>query len=143
MPDAVLTPVLPEILVVDDDPLVREMLALTLGDEFRVRLAATGSEALAQLTERPPAAVLLDVVMPGVDGYDVLELRRERGLAPATRVVMLSADDDERCLVRCWALGADSYLTKPIDPATIAVKLRALLQAGISPVPPVPAGAGH
>ncbi|MGQ0831218.1 MAG: response regulator transcription factor [Microthrixaceae bacterium] len=127
---------LPEVLVVDDDALVREMLAFTLLEEFRVRSVATGTEAVAALEAHAPAAMLLDVVMPGIDGYDVLELRRQRGLAPDTRVVMLSADDDERCLVRCWALGADSYLTKPIDPATITAKLRSLL-AGV-PAPPTP-----
>ena len=125
---------LPEVLVVDDDPLVREMLAFTLAEAFAVRFASTGTEAVAALTEHPPAAMLLDVVMPAVDGYDVLELRRQRGLAPDTRVVMLSADDDERCLVRCWALGADSYLTKPIDPASITAKLRYLLR--MAPTPP-------
>ena len=128
---------LPEVLVVDDDALVREMLAFTLTDEFTVRAVATGIEAVAALEAHAPAAMLLDVVMPGVDGYDVLELRRQRGLAPDTRVVMLSADDDERCLVRCWALGADSYLTKPIDPASITAKLRSLLLLG-TPSPPTP-----
>jgi DNA-binding response OmpR family regulator len=116
---------LPEVLIVDDDPVVREMLGLTLGEEFAVRFATTGGDAIAELAERPPAAMLLDVMMPGVDGYDVLEVRRERGLAPDMCVVMLSANDDERTLVRSWALGADAYLTKPIDPEQIAVKLRA------------------
>jgi DNA-binding response OmpR family regulator len=120
---------LPEVLIVDDDPVVREMLGITLGEEFAVRYATTGGDAIAMLAERPPAAMLLDVMMPGVDGYDVLEVRRERGLAPNMCVVMLSANDDERTLVRSWALGADAYLTKPIDPEQIAVKLRAHLAA--------------
>ena len=81
--------------------------------------------------------MLLDVSMPGVDGYDVLEVRRERGLAPDMCVVMLSAEDDERSLVRSWALGADAYLTKPVDPEQIAARLRALL--GATPArPPSP-----
>ena len=118
---------LPEVLIVDDDPIAREMLGITLGHAFSVRYATNGGDAIAVLMERPPAAMLLDVVMPGVDGYDVLEVRRERGLAPDMRVVMLSAEDDERSLVRSWALGADSYLTKPVDPVQIASKLRSLL----------------
>lgn len=121
---------LPEILIVDDDPVVREMLGITLGEEFAVRYAATGGDAIEALTERPPAAMLLDVTMPGVNGYDVLEIRSERGLAPDMCVVMLSAQDDERSLVRSWALGADSYLTKPIDPEHIAGRLRTHLAAG-------------
>lgn len=118
-----------EVLIVDDDPEIREMLGITLGQEFAVRFAATGGDAIAELARRPPDAMLLDVMMPGVDGYDVLEVRRERDLAPETCVVMLSAKSDERSLVRSWALGADAYLTKPIDPEQIAVRLRAHLAA--------------
>ena len=119
----------PEVLIVDDDPTVREVLGLILGDEFVVRYAATGGDAIDALALRPPDAMVLDVMMPGVDGYDVLEVRRERGLAPETCVVILSAEDDERSLVRSWALGADAYLTKPIDPEQIATKVRGHLAA--------------
>ena len=68
-------------------------------------------------------------MMPGVDGYDVLEARRERGLAPHTQVIVLTARTDERDLVRSWSLGADAYLTKPTDPEHIAATLRAHLAA--------------
>ena len=71
--------------------------------------------------------MILDVMMPEVDGYDVLEARRERGLAPHTQVFMLTGRTDERDLVRSWALGADAYLSKPTDPEQIAAKLRAHL----------------
>lgn len=113
----------------DDDPVAREMLAITLGEAFTVRTAGTGLDAIEELTHRPPAAVLLDVTMPGVDGYDVLEVRQERGLAPDACVIMLSAADDERSLVRSWALGADAFLSKPVDPERIAQKLWAHLDA--------------
>jgi DNA-binding response OmpR family regulator len=119
----------PEVLVVDDDPDIREMLGFTLGEEFAVRFAASGGEAIDELARRAPAAMVLDVMMPGLDGYDVLEVRRERGLAPDTCIVMLTCKSDERDLVRCWALGADAYLTKPTDPELIALKLRAHLAA--------------
>ena len=119
----------PEVLIVDDDPVALEMLAITLGEEFTVRTAATGLDAIEELTHRPPAALLLDVAMPGVDGYDVLEVREQRGLAPGMCVVMLSAADDERSLVRSWALGADAFLSKPVDPERIAQKLWAHLDA--------------
>lgn len=119
----------PEVLIVDDDPVAREMLAITLSEEFTVRTAGTGGDAIDELTRRPPAAMLLDVAMPGVDGYDVLEVRQQRGLAPDTCVIMLSAADDERSLVRSWALGADAFLCKPVDPERIAQKLWAHLDA--------------
>jgi DNA-binding response OmpR family regulator len=117
----------PDVLVVDDDPDIRAMLGYTLGAEFNVRFASTGIDAIEQLATNPPAAMILDVMMPGVDGYDVLEARRERGLAPNTHVLMLTCKTDERDLVRSWALGADAYLSKPTDPEQIAAKLRAHL----------------
>jgi DNA-binding response OmpR family regulator len=119
----------PEILIVDDDPDIRAMLGFTLGDEFTVRFASSGASALDELARRPPAAMLLDVMMPGLDGYEVLEARRERNLAPDTRVLMLTCLSDERDLVRSWALGADAHLSKPTDPEQIAAKIRSQLEA--------------
>lgn len=128
------------VLIVDDNPDVRAMLGFTLGDDFVVRYAGTGGAAIEELELRPPDVMLLDVNMPGVDGYDVLEVRRQRGLAPDTCVVMLSGNDDESDLVRSWALGAEAYLTKPIDPEQVAAKLRAHLAAtGAAPSLTLPA----
>ncbi len=120
---------LPVVLVVDDDPDVRAMLGYCLGTEFSVRSASSGAEALQVLETDPPAAMILDVMMPDLSGYDVLEVRRERGLAPHTWVLMLTCLSEERDLVRSWALGADAYLSKPTDPEQIAAKLRAQLSA--------------
>jgi len=118
-----------DVLVVDDDPDIRAMLGYTLGAEFNVRFASNGTDAIEELATRPPAVMILDVMMPDVDGYDVLEARRERGLAPDTHVLMLTCKTDERDLVRSWALGADAYLSKPTDPELIAARLRAHLAA--------------
>jgi DNA-binding response OmpR family regulator len=117
----------PDVLIVDDDPDIRAMLGFSLGGEFNVRFAAGGQEAIEELATRPPAAMVLDVMMPDLDGYEVLEARRERGLAPDTHVLMLTAKTDEQDLVRSWALGADAYVSKPTDPELIAAKLRAHL----------------
>lgn len=119
-------------LIVDDDPDIRAMLGFTLADEFDVRFAASGADAIEQLATRPPAAMILDVMMPEIDGYAVLEARRERGLAPDTHVVMLTCKTSERDLVRSWALGADAFLSKPTDPEHIAAKLRAHLGSSSS-----------
>jgi DNA-binding response OmpR family regulator len=118
-----------EVLVVDDDPDIRTMLGFALGAEFDVRFAANGTEAIEALATRPPAVMILDVMMPDVDGYDVLEARRARGLAPDTHVLMLTCKTDERDLVRSWALGADAYLSKPTDPELIAERLRLVVAA--------------
>ncbi len=119
----------PEVLVVDDDPDIRAMLGYTLGAEFNVRFASNGIDAIDELATNPPDAMVLDVMMPGLDGYDVLEARRERGLAPHTQVIMLTGKTDEGDLVRCWALGAAAYLSKPTDPEQIAAMLRVHLAA--------------
>ena len=114
----------PDVLIVDDDPEIRTMLSFALGGEFLVRFASNGTDALHELATRPPDAMVLDVSMPGVDGYDVLEARRERGLAPNTLILMLTGKADQRDLVRSWSLGAAAHLTKPIDPEQIAAQLR-------------------
>ena len=120
-----------DVLVVDDDPDIRAMLGYTLGGEFAVRFATGGAEAIEMLATSPPDAMILDVMMPEVDGYDVLEARRERGLAPHTTVLMLTCKTDERDLVRSWALGADGYLSKPTDPDAISARLRVHLAAAV------------
>lgn len=117
----------PAVLVVDDDPDIRAMLAFALGDEFDVRFASGGEEAIAALAAEPPDAMVLDLMMPEVDGYDVLTARRERGLAPDTRIVMLTCKTDESDLVRSWELGADAFLSKPTDPELVAQKIRSHL----------------
>ena len=119
----------PDVLVVDSDPDIRAMLGYTLGAEFNVRFASTGFDAIEQLAVNPPDAMILDLLVPGGNGYDVLEARRERGLAPHAQVIVLTARADEQDLVRSWSLGADAHLTKPCDPERVAATLRAHLAA--------------
>lgn len=126
---------MPEVLIVDDDPDIRSMLVFSLGDQgFSVREANGGVDALDQLAEKAPDCMVLDLMMPSVDGFTVLETCRERGLAPG-HVVILTARADQAALVRGWELGAEDYLTKPIDPDILAVKLHRLLAAGTEPRP--------
>jgi DNA-binding response OmpR family regulator len=119
----------PTVLVVDSDPDICAVLGYTLGAEFNVRFATSGIDAIEQLATNPPDAMILDLIMPGGGGYDVLEARRERGLAPHAQVIVLTAMTDEQDLVRSWALGADAYLVKPTDPEHIASTLRVHLAA--------------
>lgn len=78
--------------------------------------AADGLEALDVLRTSPPALVVLDLMMPLVDGLEVLRIRRTDGLADDTRILILTAKTDSQDAVWCWELGADEYLTKPVDP---------------------------
>ena len=118
-----------EILVVDDDPDIRNMLVFALEDAgFKVREAGDGESALTALEAQAPDLVVLDLMMPNVDGFGVLRGRRQRGLAPSTRFLVLTAKTAERDFVRGWELGADEYLTKPFDPDRLIQKVRDLLR---------------
>lgn len=105
----------PYILHVDDDPDIREIVALVLEElgGARVRTAGDGRSALAAITEEPPDLVLLDVMMPGMDGPTVLQHLRED---PATRslpVVFLTAKSLQQDRARLRALGAAAIIEKP------------------------------
>jgi DNA-binding response OmpR family regulator len=105
-----------DVLVVDDDEVVRGLLVWLFEDSgYTVRQAVGGEEALDALSHEPPACMVLDLMMPGVDGETVLRRRADRRLAPDTRIVILTAKTARADEVTCWDLGADEYLTKPFD----------------------------
>lgn len=107
---------MPAVLVVDDDPLIAGMLRLVLeGEGYAVKEAPDGRAALEEIRKEPPEAMVLDLMMPDVDGYGVLEALRDDGLATGTRVVMLTCCSQEDDVRRCLALGADEYFLKPVD----------------------------
>src|SRR5438270_1046695 len=117
-----------DVLVVDDDPDIRGLLAFLLEDEGHcVRVAADGETALAALADQPPECMVLDLMMPGLDGFAVLRSRAQHRLAPETRVLILTCKTAERDYVRGWELGADAYVTKPFDPEQVVAKVQELL----------------
>ena len=104
------------------------MLGYVLHDEgYDVIEAADGDAAIRELTESPPDAMVLDLMMPNVDGFEVLRVRNERDLAPATRVLVLTAKTGTDDAAAAWELGADEYLVKPVDPDKLAWEMRNLL----------------
>ena len=114
------------ILVVDDEPRMIHFIRLNLEhDGFEVSEAASGSQALAQLRDRIPDLVLLDVMMPDLDGFATLEMIREISTVP---VIMLTAKGDEDDRVRGLELGADDYVTKPFSPRELVSRVRAVLR---------------
>ena len=103
--------------MVDDDEIIRGMLVLLFeGEGHAVEQAADGTEALEVLRQRQPDCMVLDLMMPGVDGLSVLHARQALGLAPDTRVIVLTAKSGTEDAVWCWEAGADEFLTKPFDP---------------------------
>jgi two-component system response regulator MprA len=115
------------VLVVDDDPAVLDSLALVLGlDGFDVETASDGREAIRTLAATRPDVVLLDVLMPGLDGLEVC--RRMRGSGDRTPVLMLTARDAVTERVAGLDAGADDYLAKPFARDELIARLRALLR---------------
>jgi len=118
-----------EILVVDDDPDIRTLIRLTLESYgYQIREAGDGLAALEALEGKAPDGMILDVMMPKMDGYGVLRAMRQRELAPSTRVLVLTCKTEERDFVRGWELGADEYETKPFEPEELAARVQELLR---------------
>ena len=125
---------MPELLVVDDDPLIAAMLRLVLeGEGYEVAHAEDGQAALDVLSEHAPACMVLDMMMPKVDGYGVLEALRTRGGA-TTRVVMLTCCSAEEDVRKALRLGADDYLTKPVDVDHLLHTVRDLIEMDLGTV---------
>jgi CheY-like chemotaxis protein len=117
------------VLVVDDDAVNRLLLSRALErDGHHVRAAANGLQALQALRDGLFDCVLLDVLMPEMDGYQVLEHMRSDPKLRHTPVIMISALEDIQSVVRCIELGAEDYLPKPFDP----VLLRGRINAGLA-----------
>jgi two-component system response regulator MprA len=116
-----------QILVVDDDRAVREALERALSLEgFEVELAADGAEALVAVERHQPDAIVLDVLMPGVDGLEVCRLlRRAQSRVP---ILMLTVRDDLGDRVEGLDAGADDYLGKPFELEELLARVRALLR---------------
>ncbi|MHA6758302.1 response regulator transcription factor [Streptacidiphilus sp. PAMC 29251] len=117
----------PQVLVVDDDRGVRQALRLALGLEgFEVRDADSGEQALKEIAAHLPAVVVLDVMMPGIGGVEVV--RRLRAQGRTIPVCMLSARDEVEDRVAGLAAGADDYVVKPFSVAELAARLHALVR---------------
>lgn len=116
----------PYILVVDDDPNISRLVTLYLEKEgYEVRTAARGDEAVNEFTRLPPDLMILDVMLPGMDGYQVLKSVRRSSAIP---VIMLTARDETFDKVLGLELGADDYMTKPFDTKELVARVKAVLR---------------
>jgi DNA-binding response OmpR family regulator len=116
----------PRVLVVDDDPTVAEVVARYLQrDGHEVECLADGRTALRRAIEEPPDLVVLDLMLPGMNGLEVCRRLREHSPVP---VVMLTALGDETDRLVGLEIGADDYVTKPFSPRELALRVRAVLR---------------
>lgn len=119
------------VLVVDDEPIVREVVVRYLErDGHRTLEAASGDEAVQLLERDPPSLVVLDVMLPGIDGFELCRRIRASSDLP---IVLLTARGEEADRIVGLELGADDYLTKPFSPRELAVRVRNLLRRAGAP----------
>ena len=123
------------VLVVDDEPRLIHFIRLNLEhDGFEVIEATAGDQALASLRDRLPDLILLDVMMPELDGFETLQLIREISTVP---VIMLTAKGEEEDRIRGLELGADDYISKPFSPREMVSRVKAVLRRTETPSPPI------
>ncbi|WP_422392993.1 response regulator [Neomoorella humiferrea] len=116
----------PKILIVDDEPAIVELVAYNLQQAgFTTVTAGDGAEALAKAETEKPDLIILDVMLPKVDGFEVCRSLRARGNTP---ILMLTARREEIDRVLGLELGADDYLTKPFSPRELVARVRAILR---------------
>ena len=114
------------VLVIDDEPQIRRALRAGLERaEFRVTAVATGEEGLDFAALQPVDLVILDLAMPGMDGYEVCRQLREWSKTP---IIMLSVREDDQDKIKALNLGADDYLTKPFSLEELVARIRAVLR---------------
>jgi DNA-binding response OmpR family regulator len=121
--------VAPEVLVVEDEPDIRNLIVLHLTREgFRCRTAATGEEALRQVRAGAPDLIVLDLMLPEMDGREVCRRLRGDAASAALPIIVVTAKADEVDRIVGLELGADDYVTKPFSPKELVARVRAVLR---------------
>ena len=117
------------ILIVDDVPENITILGETLGDDYDVRFATNGDEALAQIgTGDPVDLVLLDIMMPGIDGYEVCRRLKANPATQEIPVIFLTSREEEESEARGLELGAVDYIKKPFNPSIVKARIKGILR---------------
>jgi two-component system OmpR family response regulator len=116
-----------KVLVVDDEPSITDLVSMALRyEQFDVRVAGNGREALATVEEFAPDLAVLDVMMPGIDGFEVA--RRLRNQGARLPILFLTARDATEDKIRGLTLGGDDYMTKPFSVEELVARIRAILR---------------
>jgi phosphate regulon transcriptional regulator PhoB len=124
----------PEVLVVEDEPDIRSLIVHHLTqDGFRCRTAGDGAEALAQLRAGPPDLIVLDLMLPGMNGLEVTRRLRAEPAWARLPIIMLTAKADEVDRIVGLEMGADDYIVKPFSPKELLARVRAVLRRAQPP----------
>lgn len=118
----------PTVLVVDDHEEILQLVGITLEEDYEVRFARDGQEALDEVKRAAPDALVLDVMMPRVSGYEVAEQLKAAAATKDIPILILSARGDSSHVKQGFHAGADDYLPKPFDPEELELRVRALLR---------------
>ena len=119
------------ILVVEDEEDIQELLRFNLEKEgFQVTTVGTGEDGIAQVRDKTPDLVVLDLMLPGLNGLDVCRLLKGSAESKSVPVVMVTAKGEEADIVAGLELGADDYLVKPFSPEVLIARIRAVLRRG-------------
>lgn len=119
----------PVLLVVDDNEMNRDMLSRRLRrQDYEVLVAEDGEKALKMVQENTYSLILLDIMMPNLSGYEVLERLKANSSTHHIPVIMISAVDDLDSVVRCIEMGAEDYLFKPFNPVLLKARVGATLR---------------
>ena len=119
------------ILVVEDEEDIQELLRFNLEKEgFQVSTVGTGEDGISQVREKTPDLVVLDLMLPGLNGLDVCRLLKGSAESKSVPVVMVTAKGEEADVVAGLELGADDYLVKPFSPKVLIARIRAVLRRG-------------
>lgn len=118
-----------KILIIEDDPDIREMLSLAFRDEgWQLSMAKTGEEGLEVLNREKIDCIILDIMLPGMDGFKALKKIRSLEVNKNTPVIMASARGEEADIVTGLELGADDYVVKPYSPRIFCARIRVALR---------------
>ncbi|MFE0020289.1 response regulator [Amycolatopsis sp. NPDC059021] len=117
-----------QVLLIEDDPSIRRSLGMALGKHGHdVKAVETGEEGLRVSRAEPPDLVVLDLMLPGIDGFEVCRRLRADGPVP---IIVLTARNDDFDVVGCLEAGADDYVVKPVRPRVLDARIKAVLRRG-------------
>jgi two-component system alkaline phosphatase synthesis response regulator PhoP len=119
----------PKVLIVDDEPHVLNLVSLTLDDKkYEILKAEDGIQALTQVAQHKPDIIILDLMMPNMNGYEVCQKLKENVLTQHIPIIILSAKSEVKDRIKGMKIGADDYLTKPFDPLELEARIAAMLK---------------